>query len=168
VRQNRQVEVADNSRMMKILAKELEVPVILASQLNRSFDKRRLDKSTGDDARPALSDLRDSGAIEQDADIVMFVHDSDRAKREQEGGENTGKQEREILVEKHRGGETGNFRLQWVSSYTRFFNPTAAQASQEAQDIKDKQREEAVNKKPAKKKEVTEQTFVKTGGADVF
>ena len=165
-RESRQVEVSDNSRMMKILAKELEVPVILASQLNRSYDKRRLDKSTGEDARPALSDLRESGAIEQDADIVMFIHDSDRAKREQEG-ETGEKQEREIIIEKHRSGATGSFKLQWVSSFTRFFNLPAAQASQDALDIKEKTKRE-VTSKPTKKKETAEQTFVKPGDADVF
>ena len=180
-RESRQVEVSDNSRMMKILAKELEVPVILVSQLNRAFDKRRLDKSTGEDARPALSDLRESGAIEQDADIVMFIYDKDKSKREQEGADDKSeRQEREILVEKHRGGETGTFKLQWESSYTRFFNIPSAQTAQDAKDALEAQnaatkpdkkaakKKDTAETKETEKKEATEQKFVETEKLEVF
>lgn len=169
-RESRQVEVADNSRLMKILAKELEVPVILISQLNRSFDRRRLDKSTGEDAQPTLSDLRESGAIEQDADIVMFIYDKDRAKKEEEGTTNdTEKEEREILIEKHRSGATGRFKLHWVGAYTRFFNIPSAQTAQDAKDALEKSKNKvATAKKAPVKKEATEQKFVADDGADVF
>jgi len=166
-RESRQVEVADNSRFMKILAKELEVPVILVSQLNRGVEKRGFDKSTGEDAQPVLSDLRESGAIEQDADIVMFIHNKNKSKEDQEGEiSDTEKREREIVIAKHRNGRQGSFKLHWVGAYTRFFNIPSAQSAQDAKDALEKTKKPAPKK--STKKEVTEQKFVATENPDVF
>ena len=170
-RESRQVEVADNSRFMKILAKELEVPVILVSQLNRGVERRGFDKTTGEDAQPVLSDLRESGAIEQDADIVMFIHNKNKSKEDQEGDFNdTEKRERELIIAKHRNGRQGTMKLDWIGAYTRFFNQQSAQAAQDAKDALEKKlRGGAQNKKPnSKKKEITEQKFVAGDGPDVF
>jgi len=166
VRQNRQVEVSDNSRFMKILAKELEVPVILVSQLNRSLEKRKIDKSSGEEAQPVLSDLRESGAIEQDADVVIFIHN--KRKAEDEGDvDNAEKQEREIIIAKHRGGRTGKFTLHWVGAYTRFFNIQSAQAAQDAKDALEKSKTKpTVAKKVITEKKVTEQNFVENPGKE--
>ena len=122
-RESRQVEVADNSRMIKIMAKELEVPVLLLSQLNRSVESRK-----GEEARPVLSDLRESGAIEQDADIVMFIH------KEKTVEEESTNKEVELVVAKHRNGPLGIVRLGWVGEHTSFVNRLADQESQDARD----------------------------------
>ena len=112
-RESRQVEVADNSRMIKILAKELDVPVLLLSQLNRSIESRR-----GEDALPMLSDLRESGAIEQDADIVMFIH-RDKA----EGAE---VEEAQIKIAKHRNGPLATVKLDFHGEWSSFTNQAGA------------------------------------------
>ncbi len=107
--ENRQQAVADISRAMKIMAKELKVPVICLSQLSRSNEK------DGKVRPPRLSDLRESGAIEQDADIVMFLH------REDYYDENT--ENRNIancIIGKNRHGETGTIDLQWLPEFTTF------------------------------------------------
>lgn len=124
-RESRQVEVADNSRYMKILAKELEVPVLLLSQLNRGIESRK-----GADARPVLSDLRESGAIEQDADIVMFIH-RDTSEQTETPVEIS---EVELIVAKHRNGPTGSMKLRWIGECTSFANMTTDQAAQDARD----------------------------------
>ncbi|MBR3203532.1 MAG: DnaB-like helicase C-terminal domain-containing protein, partial [Solobacterium sp.] len=102
---NRQQEVSEISRSLKALARELEVPVIALSQLSRNVESR-------EDKRPQLSDLRESGAIEQDADIVMLLfrksYYDDEAKQE---AENTGSEELEINVAKHRNGATRRIYL---------------------------------------------------------
>jgi replicative DNA helicase len=106
--ENRQQVVSDISRTLKIMAKELDVPVICLSQLSRANEKR-------DDKRPMLSDLRESGSIEQDADIVMFLYRDDYYDEES--------QERNIaecIVAKNRHGETGKVKLQWSPEYTQF------------------------------------------------
>lgn len=106
--ENRQQAVSDISRTLKIMAKELDVPVICLSQLSRANEKR-------DDKRPMLSDLRESGSIEQDADIVMFLYRDDYYDEES--------QERNIaecIVAKNRHGETGKVKLQWSPEYTQF------------------------------------------------
>lgn len=106
--ENRQQAVSDISRMMKIMAKELNVPVICLSQLSRANEKR-------EDKRPMLSDLRESGAIEQDADIVMFLY------REEYYNENTEHRNvAECIVAKNRHGETGKVPLRFVPEYTTF------------------------------------------------
>ena len=106
--ENRQQVVSDISRMLKIMAKELNVPVICLSQLSRANEKR-------DDKRPMLSDLRESGAIEQDADIVMFLYRDDYYNEDSEKHNIA-----ECIVAKNRHGETGKVELRWVPEYTSF------------------------------------------------
>ena len=106
--ENRQQVVSDMSRMLKIMAKELNVPVLCLSQLSRANEKR-------DNKRPQLSDLRESGAIEQDADIVMFLY------REGYYDEETDNPDiAECIVAKNRHGETGRVDLRWMPEYTMF------------------------------------------------
>lgn len=107
---NRQQEIGDLTRSLKIAAKELQVPIILLSQLSRDVDKRK------DDHRPVLSDLRESGAIEQDADIVMFIYNSSFYGDETEDGPNT----REIIIAKHRNGPLANVKVKWIPEITTF------------------------------------------------
>ncbi len=106
---NRQQEISEISRSMKILAKELNVPVLCASQLSRAVEQR-------ENKRPMLSDLRESGSIEQDADIVMFIYRDEYYKRE----ESESKNKAEISIAKHRNGSTGKFELMWKGEYTKF------------------------------------------------
>ena len=106
--ENRQQVVSDMSRMLKLMAKELDVPVICLSQLSRANEKR-------DDKRPMLSDLRESGSIEQDADIVLFIY------RDDYYNEDTDKHNiAECIVAKNRHGETGKVELRWMPEYTTF------------------------------------------------
>lgn len=107
---SRENEISEISRSLKILAKELDVPVIALSQLSRGAEKR-------DDKRPMLSDLRESGAIEQDADIVMFIYRDDYYNENSEE-----KNVAEIIMAKHRGGSTGTVKLAWMPSFTKFAN----------------------------------------------
>ena len=106
--ENRQQAVSDISRMMKIMAKELQVPVLCLSQLSRANEKR-------EDKRPMLSDLRESGAIEQDADIVMFLYRDDSYNEDRET-----RNIAECIVAKNRHGETGKVELRWMPDYTAF------------------------------------------------
>ncbi|MDE6998100.1 MAG: DnaB-like helicase C-terminal domain-containing protein, partial [Oscillospiraceae bacterium] len=106
--ENRQQAVSDISRMLKIMAKELDVPVICLSQLSRANEKR-------DNKRPMLSDLRDSGAIEQDADIVMFLYREDYYNQESEN-----RNMAECIIGKNRHGETGTVPLRWTPEYVTF------------------------------------------------
>ena len=113
--ENRQQEVSGISRMLKILAKEVDVPVLALSQLSRAIETRK--------GRPQLSDLRESGAIEQDADIVMFIHRPDRNATEKEIAEGkVQKNVAEICVEKHRNGSTGLVKLFFKGECTKFIN----------------------------------------------
>lgn len=106
--ESRQQAVSDISRMLKIMAKELQVPVLCLSQLSRANEKR-------DDKRPMLSDLRESGAIEQDADIVLFIF------REDYYSPDTDKRNiAELIVAKNRHGETGKVELKWMPEFTTF------------------------------------------------
>ena len=112
---SRQNEISEISRRLKILAKELNVPVIALSQLSRAVETRK--------GRPQLSDLRESGAIEQDADIVMFIHRPDKGATEQELANGTvQKNVAEIIVEKHRNGSTGVVKLYFKGECTKFIN----------------------------------------------
>jgi len=112
---NRVQEISDISRSLKALARELEVPVIALSQLSRASEQR------GGDRKPILSDLRDSGAIEQDADVVIFIHRPEMyAKEDSEGRSLAGVAE--IIVAKHRNGPTGTLDLHFEKSITRFDN----------------------------------------------
>lgn len=109
--ESRQVEISEISRSLKILAKELSIPVIAVSQLSRGPENRA-------DNRPMLSDLRESGAIEQDADIVMFLYREEYYKPETTEKHNIG----ECIISKHRAGETGSFEMTWLGKYTSFYD----------------------------------------------
>jgi replicative DNA helicase len=107
---SREQEIAEISRGLKTLAKDLKVPIIAISQLNRSLEKR-------EDKKPQLSDLRESGAIEQDADMIVFIHrDEMYTKQEEDRGK------AELIVGKHRHGPTGSVPLTFIREYTRFEN----------------------------------------------
>ena len=107
---SREQEIAEISRSLKILAKELDVPVIALSQLSRAVEQRP-------DHRPMLSDLRESGSIEQDADIVMFLYRDDYYNPDTED-----KNISEVIIAKHRAGSTGTVKLLWMGNYTKFDN----------------------------------------------
>jgi replicative DNA helicase len=104
---NRQQEVAEISRSLKLLAKELSIPVLALSQLNRNPETRA-------DKRPQLSDLRESGSLEQDSDVVAFIHRDDADPEK--------KREAELIVAKHRNGPTGSIKLNFEPSLTQFRN----------------------------------------------
>ena len=115
---NRVQEISEISRALKVLAGDLRVPLIVCSQLNRMVENRP-------SHRPQLSDLRDSGSIEQDADVVMFIHREDVYTTEEEWQQTRPGQEyprnlAEIIVAKHRKGPTGSIRLEFVDNLVRF------------------------------------------------
>ena len=113
--ESRQAELASISRSLKGLAKELNVPIIALSQLSRAPETRS-------DHRPQLSDLRESGALEQDADIVMFIYRSDQY-RNDDGQPNQEEQGvAEIIIGKQRNGPTGTAKLAFIKEFTRFEN----------------------------------------------
>jgi replicative DNA helicase len=106
--ENRQQEIAEISRGLKVLARDLDVPVLAIAQLSRAVEARH-------DKRPLLSDLRDSGAIEQDADMVMFLY-----RDEYYNSDSDDKGIAEVIVGKHRNGPTGKVQLAWMEQYTKF------------------------------------------------
>ena len=111
-RESRTQEVSDLTRTLKIAARELNVPIILLSQLSRAVELR-------EDHRPVLSDLRESGSIEQDADIVLFLYNPEKyndVTTDDEPGTVY------LLIAKHRSGSTGEVKLRWVGEYTTYFN----------------------------------------------
>lgn len=108
--ENRQLEVSSISRGLKILARELEVPVVALSQLSRNLEARS-------DKRPVLADLRESGSLEQDADVVMFLY-----RDEMYNPESSDRGTAEVIVAKHRNGPTGKVQLAFLDHYTRFAN----------------------------------------------
>lgn len=135
---NRQTEVSEISRKMKILAKEINVPVILLSQLSRAVEQRQ-------GKMPMLSDLRESGAIEQDADIVMFIH---RPDQENPANAPSGEpQEKpkdytvQLVIAKHRNGELANIPLAWVGSRVSFANLASDANQKSIEDAYDKMHE---------------------------
>jgi replicative DNA helicase len=114
--ENRTQEVSAISRGLKALAKELSVPVVALSQLSRASERR------GEDKRPMLSDLRESGSIEQDADVVAFIHRESYYNRTEEMSE-ADKAKSEIIIAKQRNGPTDTVYLNFISKFTRFDNP---------------------------------------------
>jgi len=109
---NRVDEVRKMTQSLKQLAREMECPVLCLSQLSRGSEKRQ-----GEDKRPMLSDLRDSGSIEQDADVVMFLHREDYYHRDREPDNVC-----EVIIAKQRQGETGTVKLTWIPKFTKFAN----------------------------------------------
>ena len=107
---SRQQEISDISRALKGVARELNVPVVALSQLSRAVEKR-------DVYLPMLADLRESGAIEQDADVVMFIYRDDYYNKDTEN-----KNMAEIIIAKQRNGPIGTVNLVWMPEYTRFVN----------------------------------------------
>jgi replicative DNA helicase len=109
--ENRQQEIAEISRGLKALAKDLKVPIIAVSQLNREVEKREA-------GRPKLSDLRESGAIEQDADMILFIHREDQGENMDASPTSVS----EIIVGKHRNGATGSVKVTFIKAFTKFEN----------------------------------------------
>jgi len=115
---NRQEEISTISRSLKGIAKELDIPIIALSQLNRSVEVRE----GYEGKRPQLSDLRESGAIEQDADIVCFIHRPEYYKIYEDNNHNDLRGIAEIIIAKHRNGGIGDIRLSFQSEYALFEN----------------------------------------------
>ena len=116
--ESRVQEISDITRNLKIMAKELNVPVIALSQLSRAAEKA----SGRSDHRPQLSDLRDSGSIEQDADVVLFLYRAAYYNSQNGEGEQADENVAECIVAKNRHGETTSVRLGWDGAHTRFMN----------------------------------------------
>ena len=139
---NRQTEISEISRKMKILAKEINVPVIVLSQLSRAVEQRQ-------NKLPVLSDLRESGAIEQDADIVMFIHRPEQENpANAEAGEKPRDYQVQLIIAKHRNGELATIPLAWVGSRVSFANI--------ASDENKKSIEQTYEKMQAQKGEIVE------------
>jgi replicative DNA helicase len=125
--ESRQQEVSEMSRYLKALARELEIPVVVLSQLNRAPEAR-------EDHRPRMSDLRESGSIEQDADVVMLLHredyyrqDSGKEGKEEEGNKEEKDNIADVIIAKQRNGPTGTEQLIFNSRFTRFYDMSRTQ-----------------------------------------
>ena len=125
-KESRQQEVSDISRSLKAMARELECPVIALSQLSRAVEQRK--------GKPMLSDLRESGAIEQDADIVAFLHREDYQNKEKEAETNG---LTEIVVAKHRNGATADIPVVFEKQYSRFSDYTTEQVPEASDGVRD-------------------------------
>ena len=116
---NRAQQVGEISRNLKIMAKDLGIPIVCCAQLNRGTESR-----TGDNKKPTLSDLRDSGSIEQDADIVLFLYREEYYKdisgNTQEGGIESSANTAEVIIAKNRHGSVGNVSMGWIGKFTKF------------------------------------------------
>lgn len=123
---SREQEVSIISRTLKGLAKELDIPVIALSQLSRAVEKRDSSNSNVDGKKPLLSDLRESGAIEQDADMVCFIHRPEYYKLYDDGNGKDLRGLGQIIVAKHRNGATDEIWLRFIGKYTRFQNENDA------------------------------------------
>ena len=123
---SREQEVSIISRNLKGLAKELDIPVIALSQLSRAVEKRDSSNSNVDGKKPLLSDLRESGAIEQDADMVCFIHRPEYYKLYDDGNGKDLRGLGQVIVAKHRNGATDEIWLRFIGKYTRFQNEDAA------------------------------------------
>ena len=123
---SREQEVSIISRNLKGLAKELDIPVIALSQLSRAVEKRDSSNSNVDGKKPLLSDLRESGAIEQDADMVCFIHRPEYYKLYDDGNGKDLRGLGQVIVAKHRNGATDEMWLRFIGKYTRFQNEDAA------------------------------------------
>jgi replicative DNA helicase len=121
--ENRTQEISQISRSLKALAKELSVPVVALSQLSRATEQRT-------DKRPQLSDLRESGAIEQDADLVMFIYRQEMYEGPTDKDGNSLEGRAEVIVGKQRNGPTGIVNLFFHKAYTRFENYSGRQQAQ--------------------------------------
>lgn len=150
---NRQTEISEISRKMKILAKEINVPVIVLSQLSRAVEQRT-------SKLPVLSDLRESGAIEQDADIVMFIHRPEQPSQAEEGEKKSRDYQVQLIIAKHRNGELATIPLAWVGSRVSFANLTS--------DSDRKSIEDAYDKMHTPKGEITEVTGDLSDLDDIF
>ena len=140
---NRQQEITEISRNLKLIAKEIDVPVLTLSQLSREVEKRQ-------GKEPQVSDLRESGAIEQDADIILFIHRPDLAATEKEQKEGSVKHNvAQILIKKHRNGPQGSVELYFKGECTKFLNITEDLKDEIAQkDFEEKEKEkEEIEKK---------------------
>ncbi|MCH5163544.1 MAG: replicative DNA helicase [Clostridiales bacterium] len=150
--ENRQQEISDITRNLKIAAKELNVPILLLSQLSRKVEERK-------EKVPVMSDLRESGAIEQDADIIMFLYreyaDSDKNVTEEE------RNAVQLIVAKHRNGQTGTIDLRWRGPYVSFEDRDAAVPSAQAAPTKEESSE------PAVERSVEDILSIKPGGEEL-
>ena len=163
---SRQQEIQDISRNLKILAKELNVPVLALSQLSRAVETRK--------GRPQLSDLRESGAIEQDADIVMFIHRPDKVATEKELASGNVKQNvAEIIIEKHRNGPQGVVELYFKGECTKFLNledsevPVKKETTEVTEEAKAQIKEEIESNTVEDKEEVEEVTSNPEANAEI-
>lgn len=143
---NREQEVSIISRSLKGLAKELDIPIIALSQLNRNIESRAA-RDGLEARRPQLSDLRESGAIEQDADVVCFIHRPEKYNIFEDAMGNDLRGKAEIVIAKHRNGTTGNIMLSFKREYIRFQNLNEDQTVFEYQSYSDDQADSSIQEK---------------------